>query len=70
MTISITSHSVDTFNDAQTYDMWFARRAQAGLARLKSGVEKVYTESEWIVRRGLMQQRIAEMKQERLAVAS
>jgi hypothetical protein len=70
MTISTTSRFTEASNDAETYDVWFARRAQAGLARLKSGVEKVYTESEWIVRCGLMQQKMAEMKQERLAVAA
>jgi hypothetical protein len=70
MTTTITPHFTDPSNDAETYDMWFARRAQAGLARLKSGVERVYTESEWVVRRGLMQQKMAEMKQERLAVAA
>jgi hypothetical protein len=70
MTTAFTPHFNEASNDAETYDMWFARRAQAGLARLKSGVEKVYTESEWVARRGLMQQKMAEMKQERLAVVA
>lgn len=54
----------------ETYDAWFARRAQSGLDRLNFGVEKIYTEAEWSQRRSLFSKKIEALKIEHQALVA